>query len=274
MRGLILAFAAAIVIHAQDPVEIVRRAAAGDDRNTELREHYTYLQRQEQREMDSTGKVKKTESDTIDVTLLEGSTYRRHVAHNDKPLPPKEEAKEEEKLRRSIEERRKETPEARQYRIQEWQRRQKKQREPLKEVPDAFNLKLAGEETIDGVAAWVIDATPKPGYRPHSNSTQYFPKVKGRLWITKQDYEVVKVGIEALDTISFGGFLIRMAKGSHIFVEATRVNNEVWLPKSAILKGSGRIALIKVLRGEVVFTFSNYKKFQTDSRIVTGAQRP
>ena len=109
MRGLILAFAAAVAIHAQDPVEIVRRAAAGDDRNTELREHYTYLQRQEQREMDSTGKVKKTESDTIDVTLLEGSTYRRHVAHNDKPLPPKEEAKEEEKLRRSIEERRKET---------------------------------------------------------------------------------------------------------------------------------------------------------------------
>ena len=85
---------------------------------------------------------------------------------------------------------------------------------------------------------------------------------------------MVKVGIEALDTISFGGFLIRMAKGSHIFVEATRVNNEVWLPKSAILKGSVRIALIKVLRGEVVFTFSNYKKFQTDSRIVTGAQRP
>src|SRR5947199_7772584 len=150
----------------------------------------------------------------------------------------------------------------RQRRIQEWDRRQKKQREPLKEVPDAFNLKLAGDDTIDGVAAWVIEATPKPVYRPHSNATQYFPKVKGRLWITKQEYEVVKIDIESLDTISFGGFLIRMAKGSHIFVEAARVNNEVWLPKSAILKGSVRIALIKVLRGEIVSHSATTKSFR------------
>jgi len=97
MRGLILALAAAAAIHAQDPVEIVRRAAAHDDRGSELRQHYTYLQRQEQREIDSSGKLKKTGSDTVDITLLEGSPYRRHIAHNDKPLPPKEQAKEDEK---------------------------------------------------------------------------------------------------------------------------------------------------------------------------------
>jgi hypothetical protein len=274
MRGLIFALLGAAAVHAQDAVEIVRRAAAADDRGSELRQHYTYLQRQEQREIDSSGKLKKTESDTVDITLLEGSPYRRHVAHNDKPLPPKEQAREDEKLRRSIEERRKETPEMRQYRLQEWDRRQKKQREPLKELPDAFHLKLAGEESIDGVAAWVIEAMPKPGYRPHSNATQFFPKVKGRLWITKEAYEVVKVEIESLDTISFGGFLIRMARGSRILVEAARVNNEVWLPKSAILKGSVRIALIKVLRGEIVYTFSNYKKFQADSRVISVGQQP
>jgi hypothetical protein len=30
-----------------------------------------------------------------------------------------------------------------------------------------------------------------------------------------------------------------------------------------------RIALVKVMRGEITFTFSDYKKFQTDSRIVS-----
>jgi hypothetical protein len=229
---------------------------------------YTYLQRQEQRETDSAGKVKKTESDTFDLTMLEGSPFRRHVAHDDKPLSAKEEKAEQERLRKSIEERRKETPEARQRRIDDYAHRMRKQREPYKEVPEAFYLKLAGEETVDGMAVYVIDATPKPGYQPRTRATQFFPKVKARLWIAKQDYQIVKLDIESLDTISFGGFLIRMAKGSHIVIEATRVNNEVWLPKSAVLKGSVRIALIKVIRGEVIFAFSNYKKFQVDSRVI------
>ena len=65
------------------------------------------------------------------------------------------------------------------------------------------------------------------------------------------------------------GFLIRLAKGSHVTIENARVNNEVWLPKRADIKGSVRIALVKVMRGEILFTFSDYKKFQTDSRVVT-----
>ena len=56
-------------------------------------------------------RVKNRSVVTYDVTLLEGSPYRRLVARNDQPLPPEEEKKEEEKLRRSIEERSKETPE-------------------------------------------------------------------------------------------------------------------------------------------------------------------
>src|SRR5262249_7306597 len=76
----------------------------------------------------------------------------------------------------------------------------------------------------------------------------------------RADYEVLKVDIESLDTISFGGFLMRMAKGSHIVIDAEHVNNEVWMPAKAVLRGSVRIALIKVIRGEVSFTFSNYKK--------------
>ena len=260
------------VMIAQDAREIVRRSVEIDKRNSEIARNYTFLQRQQERDLDSSGKVKKTESDTFDMTLLEGSPYRRHVAHNDQPLSPKEQAKEEEKLRKSIEERRKESPEARARRIEEWNRKQEKQREPLKEVPDAFDLKLAGEETVAGVDAWVIDATPHAGYRPRNSTASFFPKVKARFWIAKQDHQWVKVDMETLDTISFGGFLIRMAKGSHLEFEAARVNNEVWLPKRVVLKGAVRIALVKMMRGDVTFDFSEYKKFQAESRVVTTGQ--
>jgi hypothetical protein len=202
------------------------------------------------------------------VTLLEGSPYRRMVAKDDRPLPLKEQQKEEEKLRRSILERRKETPEQKERRIAEWTRRQEKHREPIREFPEAFDFKLNGEEALNGGVAYVIDATPKAGYKPKSQATAFFPKVKLRLWIDKRDYQWVRFDLETLDTISVGGVLLRMAKGSHLTVENARINQEVWLPKRAVVRGSVRIALVKMLRGEITFTFSEYKKFQAESRLV------
>ena len=114
----------------------------------------------------------------------------------------------------------------------------------------------------------MIEGTPKPGYRPKSASTAFFPKVKLRFWIAKEDYQWVRVDLESLDTISFGGFLIRLAKGSHLSIENARINNEVWLPKRAEIHGSVRLALVKVMRGEIIFTFSDYKKFQAESHVI------
>ena len=225
MRFVVLSLALAAVLSAQDPVEIIRRATELDRRDTEISRSYTYLERQEQRDLDSSGKLKKTESETFDVTLLEGSPYRRLVARNDQPLPQKDQRKEEEKLRKSIADRRKETPEERERRVAEWARKRQKQREPLKELPEAFTFQLAGEEALNGGEAFVIDGVPKPGYRPKGPSTAFFPKIKLRMWIDKKDYQWVRIDIESLDTISFGGFLVRLAKGSKVTIESARVNN-------------------------------------------------
>lgn len=272
VRRFLLILAVPAILAGQDAREIVRRSLDIDKRNSEIARNYTFVQRQQERDIDAKGKVTKVESDTHDVTLLEGSPYRRHIAHNDQPLSAKEQAQEEAKLRKSIEDRRKETPEQRAQRVQDWERKQERQREPLRELPDAFDLKLAGEEKIAGVDTWMIDATPRAGYKPRSRTASFFPKVRARFWIAKQDYQWVKIDMESLDTISFGGFLIRMSKGSHLEFEALRVNNEVWLPKRAVLKGAVRIALVKMMRGDVTFEFSDYKKFQTESRILPVGQ--
>ena len=123
MRPLLLCLALSAVLpaqdRAQDPVEIIRRSTELDHRNTELSRSYTFLERQEQRDLDANGKLKKAESETRDVTILEGSPYRRLVARDDKPLSAKDQAKEEERLQKSIADRRRETPEQRQYRQDE-----------------------------------------------------------------------------------------------------------------------------------------------------------
>ncbi len=268
MRLLTLLISIPAFLASQDPREIVRRSVELDKRNTEITRNYTYLQRQELRQLDSSGKLKDTDAHTWDVMWLDGSPYHRMVLHNDQPLTAREQKQEDEKLRKSTEARRKESAAERERRLAEWDRRQQRQREPLRELPDAFDFKLVGQEPLNGGQTYVIDATPKPGYKPRSSATSYFPKVKGRLWIDQHDYQWVKLEMETLDTITFGGFLLRMAKGGRLSIEQARINDEVWLPKRIYGKGSARIALIKVLRGEIVMTFSDYKKFQADSRMV------
>ena len=272
MRVFYLIVCLPAILAAQEPREIVRRSVEIDRKNLEIARNYTYLERQEVRELDGSGKVRNTEAQTSDVTLLEGSPYRRLVARNDQPLSLKEQNKEEDKLRKSVEERRKETEEERARRIADWERRRERQRDPLKELPDAFDFRMVGEEALASGEVYVIDATPKPGYKPKLPSAAYFPKVKARFWIDQKDYHWAKLDVETLDTISFGGFLLRVEKGTRLIIEQAHINDEVWLLKSVTLRASARVALIKSLHEELLITYSDYKKFQVDSRVVSTAQ--
>ena len=247
---------------------MVRRSVEMFRQNAEMVRHYTYLMRQDERQLDSADRVTSRQIRTWDVTQLEGVPYSRLVSREDRPLTAKEQQLEEEKLRRSIEERRRETPEQRARRIADWERAQQKRHDPLHEVPDAFDFQLGGEESLHGMPVYVVDATPHPGYRPKGTGAAFLPKVRVRFWIVKDDYHWAKIHLETLDTVTFGGFLLRLAKGSHVEVEQTRVNNEVWLLKNVDLRLSARLLLLKSLRREYIFTFSNYKKFQADSRVV------
>jgi len=271
MRFLTLLLCLPAAAAAQDAAEIMRRALAEDSASAAVARNYTYLEHQEVRTLEG-GKMKVRESNTYDVTLLEGSPYRRLVAHNDRPLSPKEQAKEEERLRRSIEDRRHETDAQKQQRIADWHRKEERQHEPLHEIPDAFFLRLAPDEKLDGRDMFVVDATPKPGYQPKLKSAFFLPKVKARFWVAKLDYQCVKLEFETLDTIAWGGIVARVGKGTRLGIELTRVNDEVWLPKRILLAGTARILLVKGYTGELDLTYSGFKKFSVDSHVVSTGQ--
>ena len=271
MRRLILILCLPALSAAQDAVEIMRRALAEDTASAAIARNYTYLEHQELRTRDG-GRLKVRESNTWDVTLLEGSPYRRWVAHNGQPLVARDQAKEEDRLRRSIEDRRRETEAQKQQRIADWHRKEERQHEPLHEIPDAFTLHFAPAEVIEGHEVYVIEGAPKPGYKPRSKSAFFLPKVKGRFWITKQGFQAVKIEFETLDTISWGGIVARVARGTRVAVELTRVNGEVWLPKRILVAGSARIMLVKGFAGELDLSYSGFKKFTVESRVVPMAQ--
>ena len=166
-RALLLIVASATTLLGQvDARDIIRRAAAAEERNWKVARNYIFSERVNLRYLDSEGQVKSQEIKIHDVMLLDGSAYRRLVARDDRPLPPAEEKKEQEKLARSIAERRKETAAQRAQRLAEYGRRPEWQREAWRELPEAFDFRLAAEEVRDGNGLYVIEATPRQGYQP------------------------------------------------------------------------------------------------------------
>jgi len=271
VRALVIAVFLPSILAAQDAADIVRRSLAEDAASEAIARNYTYLEKQELRTRDGNA-MKVRESNTYDVTLLEGSPYRRLIARNGQPLSAADERKEQEKLRQSIEGRKHETEAQRQQRIADWHRKEEKQHEPLHEIPDAFNLSFAPEESIEGHPVYVIEGTPKPGYKPKTKTAFFLPKVKGRFWITKDGFQAVKIEFVTLDTISWGGIVARVSKGTRVTVELTRVNDEVWLPKRILVAGSARVLLIKGYTGELDLSYSAFKKFTVESRVVSMGQ--
>jgi hypothetical protein len=93
------------------------------------------------------------------------------------------------------------------------------------------------------------------------------PKFRFRVWIDKADEERVRLDAPCIDTVSLGWFIARVHQGSRVLVEQTRVNDEVWLPKSVALKLDARV-LFKGLNIEENIGYRDYQKFRAATKIV------
>jgi hypothetical protein len=248
--ALLVALTSASAGQAQDAAEIIRKAVDQYSRNEETLKNYTYKALTVVRDLDGKGKVKATHKTLAEIMYIDGRRWTRTLAVDDKPLP-----------------------EAEQKRGQKEENiRQRASNNPMKYVPLAYDLKIVGQPDVNGRSTWQIRATPKNDYKgPHAN---VFRHVEGTLWVDKQDGAWVRFEADTNDTISFGWFVARVAKGTRISVERMRVNDEVWAPRVLSLKGSARIALVKAMNEEQESTYSDYKKYRTDGRIVESGEAP
>ena len=255
-----------------DPREIVRRSVEADQRNTKLAKNYTYQERIVERRLDKDGRPKKQEVKTYDISILYGEPYRRLIQRDDRPLKGDEEKKEEEKLNKFIAKFKDESPKDREKRLAEADKRREDQRAFAREIVNAYDFRLLGEEQVDGRGVYVIQATPRPDFKPKQPHGDLLSKFRGKIWIDKNEYQWVKMQAETIDTVSFGFFLFRLHKGSTLSFEQTRVNEEIWLPRHIAVDASARVALMMNAEFQQETTFSNYRKFVTDSRILPGME--
>jgi hypothetical protein len=262
--ALCLLAASALFAQTPDPQEIIRRSVDRDLLNFERLKNYTYTERDEERSYDKRGNLTKTETETYDIAILGQRAYARLIARDDKPLPEKEARKERQKMDREIEKREHESSEDK----AKLEKERQEERKFLKEVPEAFNFTLVGEDTISGQPAWEITAEPKPGYKPKDIRAKIITKMRGRIWVDKAEYQWVKVDAQAIDKLSFGLHTVQIEPGANIHFEQARINDEIWLPAAAKIYADARVLFFKRSRTELDLTFRDYRKFQADSHLV------
>lgn len=264
----ILALSFLTALHGQDAREIVRKSVELDQANWLRMKDYTWIANQTERSLDSKGQVKSEESSKWETVVLFGEPHRRMIERNGKPLTEDQQRKEQAKLDKVVAKLEGESEAQRQRRIAEQEKQREKDRDFLREVTDLYDLQIVGQEKIDGSDTWVISATPKPDYQPKRRDAKPLLKIKGKVWIDKAEYQWVRIEAETIGTITYGLFLARLNPGAKLLFEQTRVNDEIWLPKFERVSGSGRLGLVKRIALEQDLTWSNYRKFQVDSKIV------
>jgi hypothetical protein len=228
----------------------VTQSVAATERSWQAREHYTYTERDQDRRLDSLGTVKSENIDVTRMTLVNGIRFEQLMEHNGQ-LPSTEEQKKRDK---DLEKLKHETPDEQTARL----RKDQENKSFLRDLLEAFDFSLMGEEIVGGRPAYVIQATPHPGYHPHGKYGKLLSRVEGKLWVDKQDFGWVKVDGEVTQSFSMGLFVARVQRGSHIILEQTCVGDAVWVPKRLEVRASAKILFLKSLDLDRILTYSDY----------------
>jgi len=236
-----------------DPRELVRQSIENGQQSWKAAADYACTKQVRERQFDSNGAEKSFAEDEFSVIPLGyGASYEEPSKHNGAPVPPdvrQRSQKELEKLRA-------EPPASKQRRFE----KAVAERAYMEEVPDAFTFRITGTEHLSTGPAWVIEATPKPGYEPKSRYAHVFAKMRGTLWIDQKDRQWVKADAVAADNVSFGVVVARLAKGSHILLEQEKLPSGDWVPKSLEAKAAARVFMLFAHNFEENITYNNYRK--------------
>jgi len=259
LAGLMVA-AQALPAPFPDGNALIRKTQRADRDNWPRILDYEYHERIITKHLDGGGRVEKIEQKAHEVLFLEGSPYRKLLEKDGKPLSEAEARFEEDKLKAVAEERRRETPEQRRKRSEEAQRARERNRAALREVPDAFNFRVIGEETVNGRKTWVTWFEPRPGYSPRDRRAKIFPHLKGKLYIDQEEFHWVRAEAELFDTFSFGWILVRVHQGSRAVVEQTRTPEGLWVQSRIDLQADARVGLFKHYRIDQQILYTGFRK--------------
>jgi len=239
-----------------------------------LLNHYIYAEKTTLRSLDGKGKLQSVQESVYEVypSIDPDQTYRRLISKNGKATAPENLAKRDREYdEKAREYRRKLKQEGAGERERRLAREAEEKRKEDRAIDDLFRIhevRMEGREWIDGHAAIVLSFHPRPGVKPMTDEGKILAKVVGRAWINESEYELMRIECQLIESLSRGwGLLLRLNKGAKIELQRRKINNEIWLPVQVHFTGSGRLLLLKGINVDFTSEYSDFLKFDVETRI-------
>jgi hypothetical protein len=238
--SILMAALAVLVQAARQPgsiegaAELIRRSVEMNEADWQAEPAYDHCER------DDDGHTART----YDVTMVEGTPYKRLIAVNDKPLPGSRAVEEQRALERVAARRRVEAPSQRRKRLAEFQQTQARIHTVLDELARAFTFSPAARRDIGGREAYVLSARARPGYRPPNRDTQALNGMNATFWIDPTTYQWIRVTALVTRPVSVVAFpVLRVEPGTTFEVEKAPVGPNLWLTSHLQIRSTSRILL-------------------------------
>jgi len=248
-----------------DPSALIKTVENNQRQIEAIRKDYISHRQDEEQEFDSQGRVKSTQIKEYDVYFVGPWEIERLVSKNGKPLSEDESRKQDDDVRK-----------------QEAKARERIAKREAGEDPGKDTITLAKFLAADRFYSlrhdayqqrevYAMDFAPRPDFRPHSLVDRLLNALGGTIWIDQQAKQIVRLEARFLEGVKVGGGLLgAVQKGGNVVLEQRFVNGEVWMPSHGEIHLGARVLFIhKSIDGN--FTFSDYRKFRVDSKILGGA---
>jgi hypothetical protein len=249
-------------------------------RDEELQSGYMYVETRRELKLDKTGRATKETIKVIESYpgFPGEERWERVISEDGRPVPAAELAEHDRERQKKAEEYvrklARQTDKDREKQRREHEKQRREEAEIIDEIFRVYEVKLLRREQVEGHDTIVCSLTPRRGVKPRTRDGKIMQKFVGTAWISEADRELVRLQVEAIDTVSIGlGLLARVHKGTRASFQRRKVNGEAWLPASWDYSASARVMLLKTLRLGGVSEFSGYRKFTVDTAATYGTPK-
>ena len=238
--------------------EIIRRSVAVNAADFKATTGFNWI------ETDRTGRGSKT----FRVRMVEGTPYYRLIKMNGSPLLPAQEAQQTKKEQQIIAQRRAESREQRQKRIDTFEKERRRDNAMMQQLTQAFNFSLVGLRKIEGYSVYVLTATPRADYKPPTMETQVLTGMHGELWIEANTFHWVKVTAQVIHPVSIEGFLAEVEPGTQFELENQPVGDgSRWLASHFAMKSNARVLHFFTRESSEDETYTDYQPVNGGSAV-------
>jgi hypothetical protein len=222
-----------------------------------VRESYTYNSTQTVQDIDSNGKVTKTETTENEDFFVNGHVIERTVKKNGQPLNEHDQQKETERVTKLVEKAEK-TPSSQPL---------EGQSVSISRILEIMDIKNARREMYRGRPAIVFDFVGRKDAKTHGLAEDASKKLKGTMWVDEADREVAHADVAFDDNFHVaGGLLANVQKGTNFHFDQAPVEEQLWLPTGGEGTLQVRVLLLKNMRQHFNERDYDYKRFKVETQ--------